>query len=365
MKTYGSVKAGGSALVLMGVLMVFTACGGSGGGSSDGGSVVFSLALQNTPAGNAAVESELAQAEFPCAEQAIAAIEAELLKNEATEAEGGPFDCEEGEGSIEEVPPGSNYTLIVTARDGAGTAIFSGEADGLRVTAGQTTDAGTVTLNRIRNRPPVLAAISDQTVFAGGQVVVNLSATDRDQGDVLTFAAELSDDVSNPFQVLVQNNGDGTAVCTLSANSEAQAGSFTFRFTVTDDGELEPGALSDSQDVAIILQARNRPPVLSAIGSRTEELGQPIVIAPSATDPDGDPLAYTVQWIGAAEGVLPGNAVFNRDEGGVLSFRWTPLDDSGLGVKTFRFTVTDNSTAPPGPLSDFEDVVITVEFGPS
>jgi hypothetical protein len=181
----------------------------------------------------------------------------------------------------------------------------------------------------------------------------------------LTFAAELSDDASNPFQVQVQNNGDGTAVCTLSAGSEAQAGSFTFRFTVTDDGELEPGALSDSQEVAILLQARNRPPVLNAIGSRTAELGQPIVIAPSAADPDGDPLRYSVRWLEAAGNELPGNAVFNRDEGGVLSFRWTPLGDAGIGVKTFRFMVTEDSTAPPEPLSDFEDVIITVGFGPS
>jgi hypothetical protein len=72
-----------------------------------------------------------------------------------------------------------------------------------------------------------------------------------------------------------------------------------------------------------------------------------------------------VQWLEAEGSELPGNAVFNRDEGGVLSFRWTPLGEPGLGVKTFRFTVTDNSTAPPGPLSDFEDVIITVEFGPS
>jgi hypothetical protein len=101
----------------------------------------------------------------------------------------------------------------VTARDGEGTAIFSGEVDNLRVTAGQTTEAGTVTLNRIRNRPPVLTAISNQTVFRGGQVVINLSATDPDQGDTLTFAAALSDDVSNPFLVQMVNNGGGTAVC--------------------------------------------------------------------------------------------------------------------------------------------------------
>ena len=50
MKTYSSVKAAGSTLMLVGVLIVFTACGGSGGGSADGGSVVFSLVLQNAPA---------------------------------------------------------------------------------------------------------------------------------------------------------------------------------------------------------------------------------------------------------------------------------------------------------------------------
>ena len=170
MKTCSSVKAAGSALMLLGVLFVVTACGGSGGGSAEGGSVAFSLVLENAPASAGSASSLLAQ--FPCAEQGIATIEAELLKGEVTEAEGGPFDCEDGEGSIDDVPPGSRYTLAVYARDGEGTAIFSGEVDNLRVTAGQTTEAGTVTLNRIRNRPPVLAAISDQTVFRGGQVVI-------------------------------------------------------------------------------------------------------------------------------------------------------------------------------------------------
>jgi hypothetical protein len=364
MRTGTSLKTAGGVLLILGAGVLLAACGGSGGGSGDGGSVSFSLVLREDAAVAGTGARTLAQ--FPCEGQDIDTIEAELLKNDVTEAEGGPFACEDGEGSIEDVPPGRGYTLAVFARNAAGEAIFSGEVDGLRIIAGQTTEAGEVILTRIRNRPPVLAAISDQSLLPGGQVAINLSATDLDAGDALSFAAGLNDDVENPFQVQLQDNGDGTAVCTLTAGAEAPAGTYSFLFTVTDDGVLEPGVLSDSQSVAVTVGTvvLNQAPVLTPIGDQSVFYGNPIVIPVTATDPDGDPLSYAAVWLEAEGDELPGNADFGQDEGGAWVFTWTPLLESDLGTKTFRFTVTDQSALPPGPLSDSEDVRISVVFEP-
>ncbi len=56
--------------------------------------------------------------------------------------------------------------------------------------------------------------------------------------------------------------------------------------TVTDNGS--PAAASDSEVVTITVGNVNRPPVLTAIGTKTATEGQLLTFTATATDPDGD-----------------------------------------------------------------------------
>ncbi len=84
----------------------------------------------------------------------------------------------------------------------------------------------------------------------------------------------------------------------------------------------------------------NQAPVLNAIGAQAVTVGQTLTIAPSAVDPNGDAMTFSVA-------PLPTGAVMNSP------FTWTPIL-SQAGTYTLTFTVSD------GQLTDSEAVTVTV-----
>ncbi|MHC4302647.1 MAG: InlB B-repeat-containing protein, partial [Planctomycetota bacterium] len=85
----------------------------------------------------------------------------------------------------------------------------------------------------------------------------------------------------------------------------------------------------------------NRAPVLSSIGNKSVQENATLSFTVSATDADGDPLAYSAQN-------LPGGATFSS-----RTFRWTP-STAQAGTYQVIFTVSD------GQATDSETVTITV-----
>ena len=96
------------------ILIVFIySCGGGGdGGNSSGtGSVSFGLALQDSGTMRALNNRQQDENNGPidCQTHEIATIEAQVVdENEELLAEGGPWDCEDGEGTINDVEAGDN-----------------------------------------------------------------------------------------------------------------------------------------------------------------------------------------------------------------------------------------------------------------
>lgn len=90
----------------------------------------------------------------------------------------------------------------------------------------------------------------------------------------------------------------------------------------------------------------NDEPVLSPVGNRIASPGETVTITLSASDPEGDPLAFR------AEG-LPAGATFDPSS---ATFTWTP-GAGAAGIHYLAFVVAD-----PGS-SDFETVAITVPAG--
>ena len=107
-----------------------------------------------------------------------------------------------------------------------------------------------------------------------------------------------------------------------------------------DGAAYKRGNLDPFCAVAVV----NRAPVLAPIGGQTVNVGQPLGLLLSASDADGDPVAFS------ATGV-PGGAVFMDAGNGMATFNWTP---TAAGNTAVTFVVSD------GMASDSERVVITV-----
>ena len=134
----------------------------SGTGSSGTGSVSFGLALQDQGTVQA-LDSRAAQAlqaffigaavssegQFECQTETyeIATIEAQVYdENDDVLAEGGPWDCEDRQGTIGDVEAGDGRIVKVSAKDESGTTLFRGQSEPLTVQVGQTAEAGTIPL---------------------------------------------------------------------------------------------------------------------------------------------------------------------------------------------------------------------------
>jgi hypothetical protein len=115
--------------------------------------------------------------------------------------------------------------------------------------------------------------------------------------------------------------------------------------------DKQPGMSSHFrfEEIIVIVQSENRQPVLSPIGNKKIKAGETLTIVIAASDPDGDPLVYSVRN-------LPTHAAFIS---GTKTFAWTPTQEQ-VGVHRVRFIVTDNGK--PFKL-DFEEIMITVTPG--
>ncbi len=201
-----------------------------------------------------------------------------------------------------------------------------------------------ITVGQI-NRPPEFDPIGSVIGgVEGDPIQFRVTAEDPD-GDDLAFRAE-----NLPFGA--------------SFNSQTQtffwspgfqdAGSYPVTFVVVDNGDPP---LSDEIQVVITVGDRNRAPTLTPVGDRLVNLADFIESTPfleftvSGSDPDGDDLIFSAENLPMG---VESEATFDS---ATRTFSWLGITSSDLGRYQVRFTVTDNGSPP---LSDFEDVTITV-----
>ncbi|MHC4990354.1 MAG: Ig-like domain-containing protein, partial [Planctomycetota bacterium] len=202
-------------------------------------------------------------------------------------------------------PDGDNLTLSFGGLPGFCTPTDNGDGsgdidcnpnpgdDGTYAITATVTDDGTPNLNHGRNfnltvknlnDPPTLAALADRVVDENQPFSVALSATDLD-GDTLSFFA-----TGMPGFCTLTDNGDGSGSidCTPSTND---VGFYTVNVTVRDNGT--PTNLTDTKSFDITVNELNDPPLLGAIGDRTQFEGTQLTVNLSATEPENDNLVFS------------------------------------------------------------------------
>jgi len=196
---------------------------------------------------------------------------------------------------------------------------------------------------RSGNSPPSFVPVGDQVAQVGKELWLELEATDPDS-DPLTFSA------GSALPEGAALTKKGTFTWTPAAEDAGRRVDVVF---LVSDGEDE-----DRLELAIVVEGEggegsNRPPVLDPIGHRDVQPDATLFIRVTASDPDGDPLAFAVDG-------APEDHSFTQRANGEHLFEWRPGEEQSGRTYAMVFSVHDQPADPAQTLSDREEVVLSV-----
>jgi len=157
-------------ILCISLLLLAAACGEVDHSSSGTGSISFSVEWQGAPTIKDASGSVVTRT-LDCNNSGVATVEGEIYdENDTYLAGGGPWNCSAHAGTIENVPEGSNRKAVILGKDSSGAIIYQGEKTGISVTAGQTTNAGTITVSPTST---ISAPTGVNAIAGDGQVTIS------------------------------------------------------------------------------------------------------------------------------------------------------------------------------------------------
>lgn len=312
---------------------------------SDGGTFDFTVALTIT-------QNNVAPVLTAIGNQTVAEGDSAEVNISATDENGGllvfSIDGEPDFVSLLDNEDGTAVLTIAPDYDDAGTypdiTITVTDNGGL-------TDSEVISITVTdTNRAPVLTAIGAKTGYEGDPLQFNISATDPD-GDAVSFTVD-----NLPAFGSFQDNEDGTGTFIFNPTFD-DSGVYNITVTVTDDGA---GNLTDFETFTLTIEEIGRAPVLSPIGNRSMRAEKILIIELSATDPDGDGLAFSAVFMpefGTLDDHGNGTATLTfapgtfEDDGGEYEITIIVTDDSleeNTDQETFTLTVLEPVTGAAG-----------------
>ena len=230
------------------------------------------------------------------------------ITNSATDPNGSPevltFSLGAGAAANASINPTNGIFVWTPTQSQAGTNAFSVIVTDNGLPPLSATQSFSVAV-LASNNPPVLVAISNQTIAVGMTLTITNTATDPD----------------SPPQVLTFSLGSGTATNTTMnptngvlvwSPTQGQIGTNDFSVIVTDNGTP---SLSATQSFSVTVLHSNTAPVLAAIPNYAIAVGMTLTITNAASDTDGDQFTFSL-GAGAAA-----NATINPTNG---LFVWSP-----------------------------------------
>ena len=231
---------------------------------------------------------------------------------------------------ITAAPPGSSFVPGYEGRDvdGATTFVVTGLTanttyhyrakaynDDTNSLYSETTNATT-----IAGTPPVLNPIGDQSVFLGGTLQFEVSATPTESDAVTLTASNLPSG-----SAFYPTNELGTFLWTAASPT----GVYSVTFTAADDDG------SDEETISVTVAEPPTPPVLNPIGDQSVFLGGTLQFEVSATPTESDAVTLT------ASNLPSGSAFYPTNELG--TFLWTAASPTGVYSVTFNAADEDGA----------------------
>lgn len=184
------------------------------------------------------------------------------------------------------------------------------------------------------NLAPVFNPVADQTVAEGDLLTFTVSAGDADDTDLTYTAAGLP------------AGADFTGQTFTWIPDYDQAGPYTVTFTVTD-----PIGATDDLTVNITVTNTNRPPQFTAeMPDTTVAEGETLTFTYAATDPDGDPLTFSLVNPPANASIDANTGVFtftpDYDQANTYNIVVEVSDGDSIATSTSVVTVTNVNRAP-------------------
>ena len=246
-------------------------------------------------------------------------------------------------GELRYVQSGSNFDLYAD-RNGDGVADLHIRVTGNGLTLG---DINGAVAAPAANRPPSIASGTAANVAensAASTIVYQTVASDPD-GDPVTYR------LSGPDAALLTIDSSGAVRLLSPADFEARS---SYAFTVhAEDGR----GGSAAQPVTLSIQNVNEAPVISSGTTATIAENSPtstVVYQVVASDPDGNPLTYTLSGADAASFTIDQNGAVrfiqspDFETRSTYSFSVNASDGSLAATRGVTVTVTDvNETPPP------------------
>ena len=144
------------------ICLCIQGCGGNDTSSQSAGKVgsaSFSIQWPN----NASMKQTGIQRDtssitsIDCTSLGVATVSAKITDSSGTTTLAtGSWSCSSHTGTVDNIPAGSGYQVIVTASDANGATLYQGTTTGITIIAGQNTNIGTVTLTQMTTTVPFI-----------------------------------------------------------------------------------------------------------------------------------------------------------------------------------------------------------------
>jgi hypothetical protein len=198
------------------------------------------------------------------------------------------------------------------------------------------------------NHPPVVAPIPAQTVDEGSLLTVDVTATDPDAGQTLTYSLA----AGAPAGAAIDPH---TGVFTWTPDPYASSGNYAITVVATDNGPIPK---SGSATFAVDVLAVNHPPVFAAVPAQSTSPGRTLQFGVAGFASDRDRPAQTLTY-----SLAPGDPAGATIDPASGLFTWTVPPSQHIGPYTFGVIVTDDGSPPLSATTSF--VVDVFDSGPA
>jgi len=226
-------------------LIVFiSACGDADYSSSGSGSIAFSIEWRDAPTIKNTEASIIAR-NLSCGDVGVETIEADVYDESGSFlVSGDPWLCSAHQGTVYNIPVGSNRKFIVLGKDINENVIYQGEKTGITISAGQETNVGTVVVEPTSapSAPTnVTATAGNGQVTIGWGTVANATLYNiywsTSSGVKIVTGTKISN-VTSPYTHTGRTNGTTYYYVVTAVNSYGESGvSIEVSATPTAAGE--------------------------------------------------------------------------------------------------------------------------------